>query len=101
MAWYWIQVGDPFYYYKIQAVGGYGRSFNLLGGIFNHLPRWDSAVLYLYLALVGSIQLIRNTRFSHKALGWFGLALTEVPLFSGDFTATCVSFRLICRYSFY
>lgn len=85
LAWYWKGAGDPFYYYKIQAHGGYGRSFSFLDGIWNHHPRWDTAVLYLYLSLIGSVKLIRTNSFLSKTIGWFSLAFTEVPLFFGGF----------------
>lgn len=85
LVWYWKGTGDPFYYYKIQANGGYGRSFSFLGGIWNHHPRWDTAVLYLYLSLVGSVKLIRTGNLLSKTIGWFSLAFTEVPLFFGGF----------------
>ncbi len=83
LEWYWKGTGDLFYYYKIQGV--YGRSFSLIEGIWNHRPRFDTAVLYLYLSLIGSISLIRRNDFVSQLIGWFCLAFTEVPLFFGGF----------------
>lgn len=83
--WYWHGTGDIFYYYKIQAQGGYGRAFSLWDGIWNHRPRWDSAVLYLYLSLIGSIRLLKRPDFLSRLLGGFSLAFTEIPLFFGGF----------------
>jgi len=85
IAWYWCEAGDPFYYLKIQASGAYGRTFSLWGGIWSHHPRWDTAVLYLYLSLAGAVRLIRRKDLPSKFLGWATLAFTEVPLFFGGF----------------
>lgn len=83
--WYWKSSGDPFIYYTIAKRPEYARSFNLWQGIWSHHPRWDTAVLYLYLSLAGSVQMIKARDNPSRLLGWFSLAFTEVPLFFGGF----------------
>ena len=84
VAWHWKTWGSPFNFYKVQTES-YGRSFNLLQGFRNFLPRWDMSVAYLYLSLAASYRFIKRPEASWKVTAISCFMFAVFPLFIGGF----------------
>jgi len=84
MAWLWVKTGNPVYFYSAQA-SGWGRHFDLLAGLKDHLPRWDAAHLYLYFGLFAALRFFRRRSGDWLLLGAITLMLTDLPIYFGGF----------------
>jgi hypothetical protein len=87
MIWLAEKTGNPLYFYSVQTTG-WGRKFDLIQGLKDHLPRWDVGHLYLYLSLFGAIRFLRRrgaATTEWRIIGLITLLLGDLPIYFGGF----------------
>jgi hypothetical protein len=81
--WQWKAFGNPLAFADAQR--GWGRSFSFWGGIWEHRPRWDVSVAYLYLSIAAGVSFLRRDTAWWKLMGASTLVMAQLPLFMGGF----------------
>ncbi|MCY4524900.1 MAG: hypothetical protein OXB84_09180, partial [Halobacteriovoraceae bacterium] len=84
MAGQWHLNGSPFYFLTAQKQ--WGREFNILMGLANHLPINPSLnYLFLMLSLYTGFYLWKKGDHTSRLLAIFTVVMAEVPVFFGVF----------------
>ncbi len=103
---YWNEAiqGDVFFFLKEQRK--WGRAFDFISGLKNHLPRYDDSHVYLYLTLFAAYRWLKSGRDLRVVfLAVMMLAFAEIPLFYGGYYSyvrfVAVNLGLFCFYSEY
>lgn len=75
--------GDPLAFLKAQS--NWGRSFHLIDGFKNNIPKFDWPRMFNVLAIFACFQYLRKRESFYQFLGMTILLMTEIPLFFGGF----------------
>jgi Gpi18-like mannosyltransferase len=84
LIWQWQNFGHPLSFLKVQSTH-WSRSFNLVSGLKNNLPKLDLARIFNILAIYSSFRFIRRNGAHWKMIGVTTFLMTEIPLFFGGY----------------
>lgn len=82
--WNYIAKGDPLYFIHLQA--RWGRSFSIVEGLKNHLPRYEINHILFYLSLAASVSFLRRAGLHWKFIGVVTFLMAELPLYLGGYS---------------